>query len=88
MAAQVRDELLEKRKHDYVSPVELAVVDTALGEYEQALDWCEQALEERRGWVAYLAVHPVVDPLRAMPRFQALIRKMGIEDVHTPTPAQ
>ena len=88
MASQVRDELLEKRNHDYVSPVELALVSTALGEYDQAIDWCEQAMEERRGWVAYLAVHPVVDPLRGMPRFQALVRKMGLEDIHAPIPAE
>jgi serine/threonine-protein kinase len=88
MASQVRDELLEKRQRDYVSPVELAVVSTALGEYDQAIDWCEQALEQRRGWVAYLAVHPVVDPLRGLPRFQALIRKMGLDAVHAPIPAE
>ncbi|MGI8400209.1 MAG: protein kinase domain-containing protein [Gemmatimonadaceae bacterium] len=85
MAAQVLDELLEKRKHHYVSPVELATVTTALGEHQSALDWCEQALEERRGWVAYLAVHPVVDPLRGMPRFEALTQKMGLQDVHAAT---
>ncbi|MDQ6770806.1 MAG: tetratricopeptide repeat-containing serine/threonine-protein kinase [Gemmatimonadota bacterium] len=80
-AAQVRDELLEKRKHDYVSPVELATVNCGLGDVEQAIDWCEQAAEERRGWVMYLAVHPVVDPLRGEPRFQALVRKLGLEGI-------
>jgi eukaryotic-like serine/threonine-protein kinase len=83
-ALQVRDELLEKRKHDYVSPVELATVDIGLGEFEQAIDWCERAADERRGWVMYLGVHPVVDPLREYPRFEALIQKMGLESIRLP----
>jgi serine/threonine protein kinase/Flp pilus assembly protein TadD len=83
-ALQVRDELLEKRRHDYVSPVELATVSVGLGELDEAVKWCEQAAEERRGWVMYLGVHPVVDPLRQNPRFQALLRKMGLESVRLP----
>jgi serine/threonine-protein kinase len=81
-AADVRDELIEKKKTDYVSPVELAIVSVAIDDYEAAIDWCERAVEERRGWVAYLAVHPVVDPLRGRPRFEALIRKLGLEGIH------
>ena len=84
LALQVRDELLAKRKHDYVSPVELATVGIGLGEFEQAIDWCERAVDERRGWVMYLGVHPVVDPLRQHPRFQTLVRKMGLESIRPP----
>ena len=84
LALQVRDELLAKRKHDYVSPVELATVGIGLGEFEQAIDWCERAVDERRGWVMYLGVHPVVDPLRQHPRFQTLVRKMGLESIRLP----
>jgi serine/threonine-protein kinase len=84
-ALKVRDELLEKRKHDYVSPVELATVSVGLGELEQAVDWCELAAEEKRGWVMYLGVHPVVDPLRQNPRFQALVRRMGLESIRLPS---
>jgi serine/threonine-protein kinase len=84
VALQVRDELLEKRKHDYVSPVELATVNIGLGDFDKAIEWCERAADERRGWVAYLGVHPVVDPLRGEPRFQTLVRKMGLEGIPHP----
>jgi len=84
LAKALREELLQKRSHDYVSPVELAMVDIALGDYESAIDWCERAMDERRGWVAYLGVHPVVDPLRSHPRFDTLIRKMGLEGIRAP----
>ena len=75
-ARQVAAELEEKIKSDYVSPVELAIVYIALDEKEKALDWTDRAIDERRGWAAYLRVHPIVDPLRAEPGFDALVEKM------------
>ncbi|MDP9177719.1 MAG: protein kinase [Gemmatimonadota bacterium] len=71
-------ELAEKRELDYVSPVELATLHIALGNRESALDWMERAYDERRGWMAYLKVHPILDPLRDEPRFQALVEKMRL----------
>jgi serine/threonine-protein kinase len=65
-------------KTDYVSPVELAMIHIGLGDIERALDWAEAGIPERRGWLAYLNVHPVVDPLRGHPRFDALVAKMGL----------
>ena len=75
-AQRVTGELLEKLKTEYVSPVDLAVLHIALGEKQKALDWVERVIEERRGWAAYLRVHPLVDPLRGEPRFDALVKKM------------
>jgi eukaryotic-like serine/threonine-protein kinase len=71
-------ELAEKRELDYVSPVELATLHIALGNTESALDWMQRAYEERRGWMAYLKVHPILDPLRDEPRFQALVERMRL----------
>jgi serine/threonine-protein kinase len=77
-AEQTLHDLEAKRSYDYVSPVELAMVNIALGDHDRAIDWMEKAYEERRGWMAYLYVHPVVDPLRNEPRFNILVRKMGL----------
>jgi serine/threonine-protein kinase len=70
--------LTEKLKAGYVSPVEMSTLHIALGNNDHAMDWAERAYDERRGWLAYLNVHPVVDPLRNEPRFKALVRKMGL----------
>jgi serine/threonine-protein kinase len=70
--------LEERLKSEYVSPVELATLYIALGDNDRAIDWAEKAYEERRGWMAYLNVHPLMDPLRAEPRFKVLVRKMGL----------
>jgi eukaryotic-like serine/threonine-protein kinase len=85
LARQVTEELLEKRKHDYVSPVELAILYIALGERQTAIEWCEAAVEERRGWVGYLAVHPLVDSLRNEPGFGELLHKLGLTEIRPAT---
>jgi serine/threonine-protein kinase len=63
---------------DYVSPVAFAMLHLALGDASGALDWAERAHAERRGWLAYFAVNPMLDPLRDEPRFQALLRQMRL----------
>ncbi|MEX2155172.1 MAG: protein kinase [Gemmatimonadaceae bacterium] len=70
--------LEEQRARDYVSPVALATIHLGLGDVEKALDWTEAAYEDRRGWLAYLKVNPLMDPMRGNPRFEALVKKMRL----------
>ena len=62
----------------YVSPVAFAMLLLGLGDAEGALDAAERALEERRGWLVYLKVNPLLDPLRGHPRFEAIVERMGL----------
>ena len=57
----------------------LAVVHTALGETERALDWLETAYAERSTWMNLARVHPELDPLRSQPRFRALLEKLKLD---------
>ena len=59
----------------YVSPVAFATILIGLGRHDEAIDWIERAIEDRRGWVVYLKVNPIVDPLRGHPRFDALVSR-------------
>jgi serine/threonine-protein kinase len=74
----------------YVSPVALATAHIALGNADEAFRWIEQARLERRGWLAYLRVEPIFDPIRGDPRFGELMDRMGLRDgraVIQPTPS-
>ena len=62
----------------YVSPVPFAILHIGLGNLDTALDWAERAYAERRGWLAYLKVNPIFDPLREHPRFAALVQRMKL----------
>jgi Flp pilus assembly protein TadD len=75
-AKSVVAELEERRAREYVSPVALATVYIGLGDNGRALDWAETAYEERRGWLAYFTVNPLLDPLRLEPRFKALVARL------------
>ncbi len=63
---------------EYVSPVAFATLYLGLGEADQALHWINLAREDRRGWLAYLRVNPIFDPLRSDERFLALTAKMRL----------
>ena len=71
-------ELEVAAQEGYVSPVAFAIIHIGLNNVDQALDWAERAYDERRGWLAYLKVNPMLDPLRGAPRFEALLRKMKL----------
>ena len=87
-ARQLLAELEDKRRREYVSPVELALLNIALKDNDRALDWVEKSIDERRGWAAYLRVHPVLDPLRGEPRFNALVARMLFDRPAGPPPPE
>jgi hypothetical protein len=67
---------MAQRTSDYVSPVAFATILLGLGDADGAVDWTEIAYDERRGWLAYLRVNPIMDPMRGKARFDALVAKM------------
>ena len=77
-AETLLEQLLETGRQGYVSPVALAMLYVGLGDHPHALDYAERARDERRGWIAYLRVNPVLDPLRGDPRFQALVASIRL----------
>ncbi len=71
-------ELERRAAGAYVSPVAFATLHLGLDDHAQALDWAERAYAERRGWLAYLKVNPLLDPLRGERRFEELVRKLRL----------
>jgi tetratricopeptide (TPR) repeat protein len=61
-----------------VSAYEIALIHGALGETDEAFEWLERAYEQRSAWLAYLAVDPRLDGIRADERFTALLRGVGL----------
>jgi serine/threonine protein kinase/tetratricopeptide (TPR) repeat protein len=76
-AEKVLDELVQRSKKTYVSPVHLATIYTGLGDRERALTALEQAYQEHDPYVIYLKVDPALESLQSEPRFQALLRGMN-----------
>jgi len=77
-AHAVLAELAAQSARRYVSPVAFAMVHAALGEADATFQWLDRAFEERRGWLCYLKVEPLLDGLRGDPRFQLLLQRMRL----------
>ena len=72
--------ILQKLKvtKDYVSPTELAALYMGLGDKESAMALLERAYSEHDLQLQYLKVDQHIDPLRTDPRFQNLMKRVGL----------
>jgi hypothetical protein len=61
-----------------VSPYHSAYVYTGLGDLEQAMDWLERAYAEGAGGIWGIKGSFLFAPLRAHPRFQALLKTINL----------
>jgi tetratricopeptide (TPR) repeat protein len=77
-AIKILNEMKEMSKQKYVSPYDLAILYTGLGEKDKAIEQLNHAYEEQSGWIIYLKVEPLFNPLRSDSRFTDLIRRVGL----------
>jgi eukaryotic-like serine/threonine-protein kinase len=73
--------LLEEMKNSkgkYVSPYDLALLYTSLGQKQDAITQLNKAYQERAGWLIYLKVEPLFDPLRSEPGFNDLVQRLNL----------
>ncbi len=54
-----------------------AILHLGLGDLEKSLSWLEHACEQHELQIGGVRVHPVYDPLRAEPRFQKILERIG-----------
>jgi eukaryotic-like serine/threonine-protein kinase len=62
----------------YIPPLLYAAVYTRLGDHEQAFSWLKKAYEERAPWLTYIKTDPQFDNLHSDPRFNELLKKIGL----------
>ncbi len=68
----------EEFKQGKISAGVIAMQYALLGENEEALKWLERSYENREDAVAWLKVEPAWNNLRSDPRFQDLVRRVGL----------
>ena len=77
-ARTVLDELKQLSEQEYVPATSIALIYAGLGEKDQAFAWLEKAYEQRAFQMQWLKIEPRWDSLRSDPRFQDLMRRIGI----------
>src|SRR6266498_1133540 len=77
-ASRTLDQLKEIAKHRYVPAYAFALLYAGLGEKDQAFQWLERGYQDRAFDMPYLKVDPLIDSLRSDPRFEDLLRRVGL----------
>jgi serine/threonine-protein kinase len=79
-AESILARLREASRVRYVPAWDMALVHLALGNVEESFQWLDKAFEERAQGLAHIKVDPHLDPIRSDPRFEALLRRVGLPD--------
>jgi serine/threonine-protein kinase len=80
--ASARSELaaiaVHARTH-YVDEYLMAITTLALGQRTEALDWLDRGFQSDAVWMCLVGVDPRLRPLHGEKRFNALLRRLGLE---------
>ena len=77
-AIQLLEDLSKRATQKYVAPCFFAGIHLGLGESDRAIECLEKSFEEHSHWLIYLHIDPSMDALRPDPRFQDLLRRIGL----------
>jgi TolB-like protein/Flp pilus assembly protein TadD len=77
-ANEVLNELNSRMRTSFVSTYDLALVHIGLDQKDEAFKWLDKALNERASWLIWLNAEPMLDRLRSDPRFQNLVKAVGL----------
>jgi TolB-like protein/Flp pilus assembly protein TadD len=70
--------LENQARQQYVDPDAFALVYAGLGNKDEAFGWLNKAIDDREGWVTFINAEPMLDSLRLDPRFEDLLRRLGL----------
>ena len=77
-ARKLLNELKELSKRSYVSACDCAAIYAGLGEKDRAFACLEEAREQHDFTLTSAKVNPLFAPLRSDPRFQDMLRRIGL----------
>ena len=76
-AYECLERLNETARRRHLSSSCFAILYLGLGDLEKSLGWLEHACDQHELQIGGVHVHPVYDPLRAEPRFQKILERIG-----------
>ncbi len=79
-ARKLVTELTELSQRRYVPPASVAWAYFGVGDSDQGFAWLEKAYQERSNALAYLPASPVLDLVHSDPRYQSLLRRIGLAE--------
>jgi tetratricopeptide (TPR) repeat protein len=78
-ARKILDEFAQRARRRYVAPCCFALIHVGLGDRKEAFEWLDKAYEARDTYLCYQLFEPSYDTIRNDPRFDALLRRIGLD---------
>ena len=76
-AQVIVNQLKQEVQKSGIGRYEIALIYAGAGDKNSAFEWLERAFENRDKGMTYIKIDPCLDPLRADPRLQDLIKRVG-----------
>jgi serine/threonine-protein kinase len=77
-ARRILAELETRAQREYISPVDIAMIYSGLGEQDRAFEWLERGFSGRAYGLVFVPTDPRFDLLRSDKRYAALMRRVGL----------
>ncbi len=78
-AYDLLNELQRLSEREYVPAMALSIAYMGLGDMDKSFDWLDKCFVERDSRLFWLSVVPLFQPLRSDPRFELLLRRLGLD---------
>jgi tetratricopeptide (TPR) repeat protein len=78
-ARRALEKLHQLNRREYISPDAFLWAYLGMGNKDEAFAWFERAYADHSNSLISLKVNPAYDPLRSDPRFQDLMRRVGLD---------
>jgi TolB-like protein/DNA-binding winged helix-turn-helix (wHTH) protein len=73
------EQYMEQAQGGVRRPFDIFADALKLGDRDLALDWMEKSYRHHDYWLLFVNVDPETDTVRSDPRFQAIVKRLGIE---------
>ncbi len=77
-AQRALEKLQQLNRRRQIDPATIALAYVGMDNKDEAFAWLQRAYSERSNALTALKVDPIYDPLRSDPRFQELLRRVGL----------
>jgi adenylate cyclase len=78
LARKLLAEAVQQAERGEIPPSLLVGQAIRVSDYELALNWLERSYQNHDYWLLFYNVDPENDPIRSAPRFQAMMKKLGV----------
>ena len=78
VAESIVGSLIKSSKTEFVPATHIAMAYVGLDDRDEAFRWFERGFAERAQALTFLKVEPIFDPVRSDPRFDDLLKRVGL----------